>query len=189
MNNMRANRQGFTLIELLIVVGIISLLIVVLAVAILPWLSKSEESATRTLLQQIGPVITGEKNPPTIKKFKKDAGQLSSRISSDEKLASSQMMLFYAAPTRSTWEGSDLYKDQNYAPLLQPEDLAKFTREEGGRLPHLVDAWEKPIWYKFDNNLKLGFVYSSGPDAMPGTPDDLIFDSRNNKVKSREEMK
>ncbi len=189
MNSMRLNKRGFTLIELLIVVGIISILIVVLAVAVLPALKKSEESATRTLLQQIGPVITGEKNPPTIKKFKKDAGQLSGRIASDERLASSQMMLFYAAPTRSVWEGSNLYKDQNYAPLLQPEELAKFTREEGGRLPHLVDAWENTIWYKFDNNVKLGFVYSAGPDGLPNTPDDLIFDSRNNSVKTREEMK
>ncbi|MCB9932205.1 MAG: prepilin-type N-terminal cleavage/methylation domain-containing protein [Planctomycetes bacterium] len=188
VNALRANRQGFTLIELLIVVGIISVLIVVLAFAVLPWLKKSEEKATRTLLQQIGPVVTAEKVPPTIQKFKKDAGPLSGRIAADEKFASSQMMLFYAAPSRSVWEGSALYKDRNYAPAIEPEQFAKFTREEGGRLPHLVDAWENPIWYVYDKTVKAGFVFSAGEDGQRGTPDDLIFDSRNNSVKSREEL-
>ncbi|MCA8915592.1 MAG: type II secretion system protein [Planctomycetes bacterium] len=185
----RNSRRGFTLIELLIVVGIISILIVVLFVAILPWLKKSEDKASRTLLQQIGGALSADKVSLSIKKFKKDAGSnLSGRIAADEDLASSQMMLFYAAPTREVWDQSTLYKDRNYAPKLQPQEFTKFTRDEGGKLPYLVDAWETPLKYKYEKIFDGGIIISAGADKMFGNPDDLIYDPRNNTVKTREEM-
>ena len=73
---------------------------------------------------------------PTIKQFKKDVGKGSARISTDEKTALSQMMLFYLAPSRSVWESSELYKGQNYNPKLQPEEFAEFTIDEGGQMPY-----------------------------------------------------
>lgn len=183
---MHKSRAGFTLIELMIVVGIIAILVVVLAVAVLPALSKNDEKATISLLQNIGPEICGRKVPPTMTKFKKDAGSLSGRISGDEKIASSQMMLFYVAPSRSIWDGAKYYKDQSYNPTQQPESFAKFTRETGGGLPYLVDAWEMPIFYEYDKNAKTSFVFSNGEDTLWNTPDDLIFDVRNNQVIKRE---
>jgi prepilin-type N-terminal cleavage/methylation domain-containing protein len=187
--NTRKPKTGFTLIELLIVVGIISVLIVVLAIAVLPWLSKSKNRATETILSQIGTEMSGKKIAPTITKFKKDAGEMSGRIAGDERTASSQMMLFYMAPERSTWEGSALYKGRNYEPTLQPESFAEFTRKEGGRLPYLVDAWDKVIWYEWDKQLKGGAIFSSGEDTVPGNDDDMIFDPRDMKVKTRADMK
>jgi prepilin-type N-terminal cleavage/methylation domain-containing protein len=185
--NTRKGKTGFTLIELLIVVGIISVLIVVLAIAVLPWLSKSDEKASRTILSQIGSAMSGGKVVPTLAKFKKDAGSLSGKISADEKKASSQMMLFYMAPSRSTWEASTLYKGRNYEPTLTPEDFAEFTRDEGG-LPYLVDAWDQVIWLEYHKELNGVAIYSAGEDMLPKTPDDLIFDPRDVKVKTRAEM-
>jgi len=184
----RTLQKGFTLIELLIVVGIISLLLVVLAVAVLPALSQGDEKATVSLLQQVGPEITSRTPAPTIKQFKRDVGSGSARISSDEKTALSQMMLFYLAPSRSVWESSELYKGQNYNPKLQPEEFAEFTIDEGGQMPYLVDAWEKPIWFEYDSRTKSGYVFSRGPDNLENTPDDFIFDSRNAKVVKREDI-
>ncbi|MCB9894931.1 MAG: type II secretion system protein [Planctomycetes bacterium] len=187
---MRNAKRGFTLIELLIVVGIISILIVVLFVAILPWLKKSEDKASRTLLQQIGGAVSGRKVALSIKQFKKDAGSsLSGRIAADEDLASSQMMLFYAAPTREIWDQAAIYKDRNYAPDLQPQEFTSFTRSEGGKLPYLVDAWETPLRYKYEKMFDGGIIISAGEDKVFGGPDDLIYDPRNNAVKTREEMK
>jgi prepilin-type N-terminal cleavage/methylation domain-containing protein len=183
----RNQKTGFTLIELLIVVGIIAVLIVVLAIAVLPWLSKSDEKATRTILSQIGSAMSGGKVVPTIAKFKKDAGQLSGKISGEEDKASSQMMLFYMAPSRSTWEGSALYKGRNYEPTLTPEDFAEFTREDSGKLPYLVDAWDKVIWYDYDKAVG-GMIWSAGEDMQKRTPDDLVFDPRDAKVKKRDEI-
>lgn len=183
----RTLNKGFTLIELLIVVGIISLLLVVLAVAVLPALSQGDEKATKSLLQQVGPEFTAKTPAPTLKQFRKDAGEASGRISSVEKIAWGQAMLFYLAPSRSTWDGSTLYKGQNYAPKHQPEEFSEFTREEGGKLPHLVDAWENPIWYDYNAKTKTGYVMSSGEDGLPGTPDDFIYDPRNNKVVKAED--
>ena len=148
--------------------------------------SKNDEKATISLLQNIGPEICGRKVPPTMTKFKKDAGSLSGRISGDEKIASSQMMLFYVAPSRSVWDGAKYYKDQSYNPKQQPESFAKFTRETGGGLPYLVDAWEMPIFYEYDKNAKTSFVFSNGEDTLWNTPDDLIYDVRNNQVIKRE---
>jgi prepilin-type N-terminal cleavage/methylation domain-containing protein len=187
--NMRANKRGFTLIELLIVVGIISVLIVVLAIAVLPWLSKSEEKATRTVLSQIGTAMSDKKVVPTIAKFKKDAGQLSGKIDGQERKASSQMMLFYMAPSRSTWDSSALYKGRNYEPTLAPEQFAEFTRDDGGRLPYLVDSWENVIWYEYHKDLKGGAIYSAGEDGVPNNDDDLVFDPRDAQVKTFGEMK
>lgn len=178
----RALNKGFTLIELLIVVGIISLLLVVLAVAVLPALSKGDEKATLSLLQQVGPEFTSKTPAPTMKQFRKDTGDASGRISGDEKTAWGQMMLFYLAPTRTTWDSSKLYENRNYNPPHQPEEFAEFTREDGGKLPYLVDAWENPIWYKYDPKTKAGYVMSDGKDNLPGTPDDYVYDSRTNKV-------
>jgi prepilin-type N-terminal cleavage/methylation domain-containing protein len=185
--NARNYKTGFTLIELLIVVGIIAVLIVVLAIAVLPWLGKSDEKATRTVLSQIGSAMSGGKVIPTIQKFKKDAGQLSGKISGEERKASSQMMLFYMAPDRSTWEGSALYKGRNYEPTLTPEDFAEFTREDGNDLPYLVDAWDKVIWYDYDKTVG-GMIWSAGEDMEPKTPDDLVFDPRDSKVHTRAEI-
>lgn len=185
----RASRSGFTLIELLIVVGIISVLIVVLAIAVLPWLGKSEEKATRTILSQIGTAMSDKKVIPTIVKFKKDAGQLSGKIDGNERKASSQMMLFYMAPSRSTWDGSAIYKGRNYEPVLAPEQFAEFTREDGGRLPYLVDSWDNVIWYEYDKDLKGGAIFSAGEDGMPNNDDDLVFDPRDSNVKTYGEMK
>lgn len=185
----RNSKRGFTLIELLIVVGIISILIVVLFVAILPWLKKSEVSATTTLLQQIGGAVSDSKVALSVKKFKKDAGSnLTRRISGDEEIASSQMMLFYAAPTREVWDQSAMYKDRNYAPKLQPQEFQKFTQADGGQLPYLVDAWGHPIWYKYDN-VAGGVIYSRGEDNLFPSDDDLIYDPRNNKVVTRADQK
>ena len=72
----RNSRRGFTLIELLIVVGIISILIVVLFVAILPWLKKSEDKASRTLLQQIGGALSADKVSLSIGVYFDNAGRL-----------------------------------------------------------------------------------------------------------------
>lgn len=187
-NYMNKRRAGFTLIELMIVIGIIAVLVVVLAVAVLPALSKSDESATRTMLQDIGAQICGQQVVPTVAKFRKDASDLSGRIASDDKMASSQMMLFYTAPDRSTWDSAKYYKGQNYNPKQQPEQYLKFTREQGGGLPFLVDAWENPIWYEYDKTVKAGFVLSRGKDGEWNTTDDLIYDSRNTKVVKREEL-
>ena len=184
----RTLNKGFTLIELLIVVGIISLLLVVLAVAVLPALTKGDEKATVSLLQQVGPEFTSKTPAPTMKQFKRDAGDASSRISSDPKIAWGQAMLFYLAPSRSTWDSSDLYEGQNYNPKHQPEEFAEFTREEGGQLPYLVDAWGNPIWYDYNAKTKSGYVMSKGEDGLPDTPDDFIFDSRNNKVVKAENV-
>ena len=184
----RNQKRGFTLIELLIVVGIISLLVVVLFVAVFPWLGKSKVSATTSLLQQIGGTLSADKLSLNVNKFKKDAGSLSKDISNDEKTASSQMMMFYTAPTREVWDQSSLYKDRNYAPKLQPQEFTKFSRDDAGKLPYLVDAWETPIWYKYEKVFNGGVIYSAGEDTVPGNADDLIYDPRNDRVKLREEL-
>ena len=184
--NMRTRKTGFTLIELLIVVGIISVLIVVLAIAVLPWLSKSDEKASRTILQQLGSAMDQGKVVPTIAKFKKDAGQLAGKISQDQNKASSQMMLFYLAPNRATWEASNLYKGRDYAPILTPEDFAEFTRDDNG-LPYLVDAWDNVISYQHEKGAG-GLIWSWGEDKQWKTPDDLVFDPRDSKVHTREEI-
>ncbi|MEE9311674.1 MAG: type II secretion system protein, partial [Planctomycetota bacterium] len=51
------DRRAFTLIELMIVVGIITLLMSVLFVAVLPWLSKADDEAMKATLSTIGPSI------------------------------------------------------------------------------------------------------------------------------------
>jgi prepilin-type N-terminal cleavage/methylation domain-containing protein len=178
----RTKARGFTLIELLIVVGIISLLLVVLAVAVLPALAKGDENATKALLQQVGPAFTGRTPMPTIDRFKRDAGQLSTRISGNERVAYAQMMLFYMAPTRETWDGSNLYKNSNYAPKVDPKEFAEFTRQEGGQLPYLVDAWDEPLRYMYDTQTKTEYVWSHGPDKMDRTEDDLIFNGSSAQV-------
>jgi prepilin-type N-terminal cleavage/methylation domain-containing protein len=188
-SNIRNRRSGFTLIELLIVVGIIAVLVVVLAVAILPWIAKSDVNATKSLLQQVGPVITGDtKVRPTLKKFREDAGDLSGRIHANEDIASSQMILFYIAPSRSVWDQSELYGGTNYKPKVSPDDVAEFTREEGGKLPYLIDPWGNPIQYVYDKKMKSAFVYSNGADGQWKTPDDIIYMASSNEVKLREEM-
>jgi len=187
-NHMNKRRAGFTLIELMIVVGIIVVLMAVLAIAVMPWLRKSDEKATRTLMMNIGPSICSHKPAYTLKSFKKDAADLSGRISADEKIASSQMMLFYTAPDRSVWDAAKFYKGRNYDPDQNPEQYAEFTKEEGGMLPYLVDAWDHPVWYEYDKTIKKGFVFSRGEDNLWNTPDDLIFDSRNNQVTKREDL-
>ena len=186
---MRNSKRGFTLIELLIVVGIISILIVVLFVAILPWLKKSEVNATTAMLEQIGGALSADRVALNINKFKKDAGpSLSGRIAGDEKMASSQMMLFYTAPTREVWDLSSIYKGRNYAPKLQPQEFTKFTREDGGKMPYLVDAWEHPIWYKYEKAFNGGVIYSAGKDGLAGNEDDIIFDPRNTKAMLRSDI-
>ena len=39
-----------------------------------------------------------------------------------------------------------------------------------------------------DKTIKKGFVFSRGEDNLWNTPDDLIFDSRNNQVTKREDL-
>lgn len=187
-NTNRGRKSGFTLIELLIVVGIISLLIVVLAAALLPWLGKSDERRAIAMIENFGGAISGGTHVLDEATFKRDAGTLSGRISSDPKTRSSQMLLFYLAPSRSTWETARFYKDRGYAPTLQPEQFQEQTREEGGGLPFVVDPWERPIWYNYDAVQSAHFLYSSGADGIAGNDDDLIYDGRKNKVVKREDL-
>ena len=50
-----------------------------------------------------------------------------------------------------------------------------------------MDAWDKPIWYDYNARSKTGYIMSSGEDQTEGTPDDFIFDPRNNKVVKAED--
>lgn len=184
------NNKGFTLIELLIVIGIISVLVVVLALAILPWLSKSDENNTKTILQTINSTIGGHKGTLTIEQFKKDAGQLAMKIDSNDDVAHAQMLLFYIAPSREVWEQSAKYGGTNWNPPVQPETISEFIyKDDASRLPHLVDAWGKPIVFSYDRPSKTSFVYSFGPDMTKGNDDDLMMIVGETTVKTREELK
>jgi prepilin-type N-terminal cleavage/methylation domain-containing protein len=183
----RNTRRGFTLIELLIVVGIIVVLLVVLAITILPKLMAAKENNTRTLLTN---VYGGISTQGTLRqeKFRRDAGNLSRKIESDEKISSSQMLLFYLAPSREVWDGSKLYAGQNYNPPNTQETYAEFLREETDKLPWLVDAWGTTIWYQEDRQAGVAYIRSAGPDGVWDNDDDLIFDPKSETIKLRSEM-
>jgi prepilin-type N-terminal cleavage/methylation domain-containing protein len=184
----RLHRRGFTLIELLIVVGIIVVLLVVLAVAILPKLITAKENNTKTLLNNAYsglPLSVGALTPA---KFRSDAGTLSRKIHPDDKIESSQMLLFYLAPSRPTWDGSKLYAGRNYDPPNTPETFAEFTMEEADRLPWLVDAWGKELWYRLDRGANVAYLQSAGQDSIWDNEDDLIYDPRSGTVKNRSDM-
>ncbi len=184
----RTNRRGFTLIELLIVVGIIVVLLVVLAVAILPKLLAAKENNTKTLLSNAYsglPLGVGTLTPD---KFRSDAGNLSRKIHQDEKIQSSQMLLFYLAPSRETWDSSKLYAGRNYDPPNTPETFAEFTVTESDRLPWLADAWGKELWYRLDRGAGVAYLQSAGQDSIWDNDDDLVYDPRSGSVKSRAEL-
>jgi prepilin-type N-terminal cleavage/methylation domain-containing protein len=183
-----SSRKGFTLIEVLIVVGIIALLVMVLAIAILPMVAQSDERRTRTLLQTIAPVAEGH-TLPNLETFRRDAGNLADRISSDNDIAHSQMMLFYLAPSNEVWQGSRLYAGQNYNPQFRPEEFSEYTRTDTGKLPYLVDAWDRPLRWQYDTAVSALFISSAGPDGEFGTNDDLVLDTRMNEVRTLEELR
>ena len=187
MNVNRNTRRGFTLIELLIVVGIIVVLLVVLAITILPKMMAAKENNTRTLLTNI---YGGISTMGILRqdKFRRDAGNLSRKIESDEKISSSQMVLFYLAPSRETWDGSKLYAGQNYNPPNTQEMYAEFLMEDVDKLPWLVDAWDTPIWYQEDRQAGVAYIRSAGQDGVWDTEDDLIFDPKSESIKLRADM-
>jgi prepilin-type N-terminal cleavage/methylation domain-containing protein len=191
VNTMR-NRRGFTLIELMIVIGIIAVLVAVLALAVLPWLSKSAENSTRSLLNSVGGMLADEKNVLTLEKFRKDAGQnLSGQIHSDPKKASAQLILFYYAPAKDTWDKSAYFKGQGYNPRVEPKQWAEFTKTDSTApdLPFLTDGWNNEVYYYYDKAAKIVIVRSWGKDGQPDTDDDLAFDGGSNQVKYWSEMK
>ncbi len=184
----RSNTRGFTLIELLIVVGIVSLLLVVLVVAVLPWISKSRVNQTKTLLNTIYTGLPIDSGILTPQRFKNDAGSMANQIHSDEKIASSQMILFYLAPSRDVWVNSKLYAGRNYDPPNPPESFGDSLRTEANRMPWLIDAWDKELWYRHDKNVNLAYVQSAGPDGIWDNDDDLVYDPRSQSVKEFAEM-
>lgn len=185
---MRKTNQGFTLIELMIVIGIIVVLMAVLAVAIFPMISRSNENGTKALLQQIGGAMNSKKGAYSVKKFQKDIGSLSKALESDPKKRSSQMMLFYVAPTERAWNESKLYKGKNYAPEIDPVNLKESIMNEESALPYLADAWGTTLWYKYDKGAKTMLILSAGEDRAWDTEDDLVYDGRSDSVKFMEEI-
>ena len=188
-NMRRAGAAGFTLIELMIVIAIIATLVAVLALAIIPWLSKSEEQATRSLLSTTGAAVSQQKSGLDMAKFRKDAGTLSGQIDSDPKLASSQMMVFYAAPSAAVWQEAPLYKGRQHAPEIAPEQVQDNLRGDSNGLQHFVDNWETPLWYRWDKATKSAVIQSAGPDREWETDDDLVYMGSSGSVKTREELK
>lgn len=188
-NVRRAGASGFTLIELMIVIAIIAVLVAVLALAILPWLGKSEEQATRGLLSTTGAAISMHKGGLDVAKFRKDAGPLASQIDSDAKLASSQMMAFYSSPSLAVWESAPLYKGRAHSPEIAPEQVQDNLRGDAGGLQHFVDNWETPLWYRWDKATKSAVIQSAGPDREWETEDDLVYMGSSGSVKTREELK
>lgn len=185
--NMRAKR-GFTLIELLIVIGIIGVLVIVLAVAIFPAISKSAENNTKLLLQNVHTSLSSGRGELSMERFQRDAGSLANRIHSDDKKASSQMLLFYIAPTPEIWQNSQLYAGTNYNPQTQPEALSEFTHIEPNRLPWLKDAWGNELWYHYDRASDTPYIMSAGPDGIWENADDLVLDTRSGQIQSRADM-
>lgn len=192
MNTKRNSRRGFTLIELMIVIGIIAVLVAVLAMAVLPWLSKSSENSTKALLSSVGGLVTAERNPFTLERFRKDVGpSLSSQVDSDPKKASAQMLIFYYAPSQDTWKKSVYFKGQNYDPKVQPKDWVESTKVGGSApdLPYLTDFWNNELYYYYDKAAKIVVIRSWGPDGQPDTDDDLAFDGGSNRVVYWNELK
>jgi prepilin-type N-terminal cleavage/methylation domain-containing protein len=181
-------RSGFTLIELLIVVGIISLLVLVLTVAVMPRLLQNQVRTTEALLQRIGGPATETRVVFTVERFQADAGEIAGWISRDEKIRSSQMLTFYLAPSREVWERSSFYRGE-HDPKLPPDTLSEFMVRGGEReMPYIVDPWGNPIWYVHDAGLNAVFLVSAGPDGIWSNDDDLIYDSRNNRVAMRRDL-
>ncbi|MHC4839926.1 MAG: type II secretion system protein [Planctomycetota bacterium] len=184
-NTQRQTRRAFTLIELLIVVGIIALLVAVLTVAVIPWISKSDENATKALLNNVGSKMAGLPVTPTLKKFRKDAGELSSQIAGDEDEAMSQMMVFYIAPNEDSWTGSKFYKGQEYNPLVKPQTLTDNITGDN-TLKYFMDHKGNTITMMLSNGKLL--VMSSGDDGKFRTADDFVYDSRDGKTKTGEDI-
>jgi len=192
VNTLR-NRRGFTLIELMIVIGIIAVLVAVLALAVLPWLGKSSENNTRTILNSVGSLLAGdaERSVPSLDRFRKDVGQnLTGQVSSDPKRASAQLMMFYYAPTKEAWEKSTYYKGKQYDPKVDPKSWAEFTLVDGSApdLPMLTDGWNQPLYYYYDKAEKIVIVRSFGKNGKEDAEDDLAFDGGSGQVKFWSEM-
>ncbi|MDC1142767.1 type II secretion system protein [Planctomycetota bacterium] len=185
MRTPKRNNRAFTLIELLIVVGIIALLVSVLTVAVIPWISKSDENATKALLDNVGSKLAGLQVTPTMKKFKKDAGEMKGQISPDEHEALSQMMVFYISPDSATWDKAKFYKGRPYDPLVMPQsyadnlagerDLKYFVDHKGNSLSMMIDG-------------KSILVLARGEDGKFKTADDFVYDGRDKKTKTGEDI-
>lgn len=180
-----SNRRAFTLIELMIVVGIISLLMAVLFVAVLPWLSKADNEAMKATLSTIGPSIQNMPVKPSLVKFKKDAGSLSGQISSDNDEATSQMLVFYLAPDADTWNQSKYYKGRAYEPLIQPQTL-KASIGGDKTLKYFEDSEGNPLRLVIEKgNI---FLHARGEDGEFMTADDLIYDGLAGNTKMGEDL-
>lgn len=182
-----ALKRGFTLIELLIVIGIISVLVAVLAIALLPWLNKAKPRATTTLLKNIGDAVGGERVSFSEVQFKKDAGPVAGQASTDEKKRSSQILVFYLCPSKDVWDKAPGYKGRSYEPKLLPEQY-KDALDTSEKLPFFKDAWDRTLWYKIDKSGRF-YVWSAGADGQWETNDDLVYDSANSAVKEYGDLK
>ncbi|MCF6228334.1 MAG: type II secretion system GspH family protein [Planctomycetes bacterium] len=180
-----SNRRAFTLIELMIVVGIITLLMSVLFVAVLPWLKKADVEATKATLSTIGPSIQEMTVKPNLKKFKKDAGSLAGQISGDDDIATSQMLVFYLAPNAETWNQSKYYKGQDYDPKIPPQDLQAYI---GGdkTLKYFMDSEGRSLRMVIEKGNV--FLHACGEDGEFMTADDLIYDGLAGNTKMGEDL-
>ncbi|MCQ3950843.1 MAG: prepilin-type N-terminal cleavage/methylation domain-containing protein [Planctomycetaceae bacterium] len=184
---MTRSDKGFTLIELMIVIGIVAVLVAVLAVAILPWIQKAKPRATKALLQNVGNALAGEKVTPNETSFRKDAGALAATLSNDDKMKSSQILVFYLCPTKEVWDQAPAYKGKSYSPKQDPQQFKDSMRGDAGKLQYFVDAWDRPVWFRIEKSGAF-LISSAGDDGQWDTDDDLIFDSRNNSVRERAEI-
>jgi len=175
LNEARTSRQGFTLIELLIVVAIIAVLVAVLAIAIFPWLAKNNENSTRTLMTSVSGLLEPRKNALTVDQLRRDAGPLSSQVSGDPRIASAQLIVFYFAPSKTAWDASNLGRNREYRPEVDPKEWAKFLMSDGAPdMPYLTDAWGTAFWYSYDKVMDTYILRSAGKDMQWDTEDDLV---------------
>lgn len=185
MNQSRTIRRGFTLIELLIVVGIIIVLVAVLALAIIPWLSKADTNATKSIMDNVGTLLEAQRNTLSVSQMQRDAGPFSGQISHDAKIASSQLLVFYFAPSQKVRESAPVYRGGvGVGSSVDAKDWAKFLMNESGAedMPYLVDSWGTTYWYTFEKASGKTILRSAGEDLKWDTDDDLAHVSGGGKT-------